>query len=251
MAPVARRTRGLLEGFLKSFPPLKKITRSLDNQNKRDAFVEKQLSQLAPGSLLLDAGCGSQRYRGYCKHLEYRGQDFGAYSFDEKVGFTDDSGGLHGYEYGKLDYTSDIWKIPEKSEYFDAILCTEVFEHIPYPIETVKGFSRLLKKGGVLILTAPSNCLRHFDPYFFYAGFSDRWHTKILTENGFSVDLLEPVGDYYSWLALELGRMAMSHSMFSKLILAPAFFYLASKKKTARSINTLCMEYHVVARKVN
>ncbi len=251
MATVVRRTRGLLEIFLRSFPPLKKITRSLNNQNKRDEFVEKQLSQVASGSLVLDAGCGSQRYRGNCKHLQYRGQDFGAYSYDEKVGFADYAGGSNGYEYGELDYISDIWKIPEASEYFDAILCTEVFEHIPYPIETVKEFTRLLKKGGVLILTAPSNCLRHFDPYFFYAGFSDRWHMKILTENGFSVDVLEPVGDYYGWLALELGRMAMSHSLVSKLILAPAFFYLSSKKKTARSINTLCMEYHVVARKVN
>ena len=40
----------------------------------------------------------------------------------------------------------DIWDIKEKNNVFDAILCTEVFEHIPYPNETIKEFSRLLKK---------------------------------------------------------------------------------------------------------
>jgi SAM-dependent methyltransferase len=76
------------------------------------------------------------------------------------------------------------------------ILCTEVFEHIPYPIETLKEFSRLLKKDGKLLLTAPSNCLRHMDPYFFYSGFSDRWYEKFLNDNGFELESIEAVGDY-------------------------------------------------------
>ncbi len=122
-------------------------------------------------------------------------------------------------------------------------------EHIPFPIEAIKEFSRLLKGGGVLILTAPSNCLRHMDPYFFYSGFSDRWYRKILCDCGFTIEAIEPVGDYYSWLAVEVARTAMAHSVLAKILLLPAFFYFRSKKKTAISINTLCMGYHVVARR--
>lgn len=251
MASVSSESNKLFSSFLKSLPPIKRIIRSLDNQDKRDNFVKKQLSHVPAGSLLLDAGCGNQRYRESCKHLQYRGQDFGAYMFDEKRSYTDGSGGVHGYTYGKLDYVSDVWSIEEKTESFDAILCTEVFEHIPYPVETIKEFARLLKRGGVLILTAPSNCLRHFDPYYFYSGFSDRWYQKILAENGFCIEILNPIGDYYSWLAIEVGRVAMSHSLLAKFALAPAFFYFASKQKTERSINTMCIEYHVVARKAN
>ena len=121
---------------------------------------------------------------------------------------TDGAGGKEGYKYGQLDYVGDIWDINKKDNTFDAILCTEVFEHIPYPIKTIKEFSRLLKKDGKLILTAPSNCLRHMDPYFFYSGFSDRWYEKVLKENGLKIELLNAVGDYYSWLMLEMARTA-------------------------------------------
>jgi len=84
---------------------------------------------------------------------------------------TEGVGGTEGYQYGQIDYIGDIWDIKELDNTFDEILCTEVFEHIPYPNETLKEFSRILKPGGILILTAPSNCLRHMDPYFFALDF--------------------------------------------------------------------------------
>ncbi len=159
-------------------------------------------------------------------------------------------GGKYGYEYGELDYVGDIWSIQEQDEKFDVILCAEVLEHIPFPNETIREFSRLLKRNGRLILTAPSNCLRHMDPYFFYTGFSDRWYEKFLEENGFSVKKIEPIGDYYSWMSVEVMRTAVTHSLFSKILLAPAFLYYFFKKKSPQSIDTLCMGYHIVAIKI-
>jgi SAM-dependent methyltransferase len=228
-----------------------KIRKRLNNQNERDEFVRTQLSKLAEKSLLLDAGCGSQRHRKDCGHLRYRAQDFGQYTTDVKqmIGCIG-AGGDEGYKYGKLDYVGNIWEIEERNETFDAILCTEVLEHIPYPIETIHEFSRLLKAGGTLILTAPSNCLRHMDPYFYSSGFSDRWYEVVLTGHGFKIEELQAVGDYYSWLAVELARTAKANSILAKILLAPAFLYYFNKKKTQLSIDTLCMGYHVVARKL-
>ena len=57
---------------------------TLDNYNERFAWVKKQLQGLPEGSLLLDAGCGSQPYLKFCQHLIYKGQDFGAYVSDDK-----------------------------------------------------------------------------------------------------------------------------------------------------------------------
>jgi SAM-dependent methyltransferase len=225
---------------------------NLNNQFERDDFVIKQLEELPNQSKLLDAGCGSQMYRKYCGHLVYKGQDFGQHTTDEKkmIGSDYGTGGKVGYKYGELDYVGDIWDINEKNEMFDAILCTEVFEHIPYPIETIKEFSRLLKPNGKLILTAPSNCLRHMDPYFFYTGFSDRWYEKFLTQYNFKIEFIEPVGDYYSWLAVEMARTSLSHSIFAKVLLTPAFLYYYYKNKTLASSDTLCKGYHIVARKI-
>ena len=234
----------------------RKWKRRLNNLHERNEFVKKELRKVKVGSRILDAGCGSQQYRKYCDHLIYSGQDFGQYEKDDKlmIGAEDTkgnniTGGVNGYAYGKLDYVGDIWSISENDNYFDAILCTEVFEHIPFPNETITEFARLLRSGGKLILTAPSNCLRHMDPYFFYGGFSDRWFEKILTKNGFEILSIKPIGDYYSWLGVEMARSAMSSNILVKIILFPAFLYFFTRKKTQISIDTLCMGYHVVAKK--
>ena len=224
-----------------------KYIEGLNNENHRVKFISKTLSEIEKGNKILDAGCGSQQYKKYCKHLIYKAQDIGAYQKDSKKTFF--SSNIE-YSYGKLDYVSNIWEINEKNEYFDAILCTEVFEHIPYPIETVKELSRLLKKDGKLILTAPSNSLRHMDPYFYYPGFSDNWFKKILEENNLKIELIDPVGDYYSWLKVEIARTMNHHSFFTKIVLLPALIYFSLKRKTKESINTLCMGYHVIATKV-
>jgi SAM-dependent methyltransferase len=242
-----------MNNYLLSIPFFKKLAQKLNNLHERRGFVKKALSNISAGSVILDAGAGSQQFKEYCSHLNYRAQDFGQYKIDDKKILGQESGGLGagtGYQYGKLDYVGNCWNIAEKDGAFDAILCTEVFEHIPYPIETLKEFARLLKSGGTLILTAPSNCLRHMDPYFFYSGFSNRWFEKILEENGFVIVVLDTIGDYYSWMAVEVYRTMSTHSIFAKFLLLPAFIYFHFKKSTEVSSSTLCMGYHVVARKI-
>ncbi len=237
--------------LLLRLPFFRNIVVRLNNQYERDYFVQSELHKLTDGKIILDAGCGSQRYRQYCNHLIYKAQDFGKYKNDDKKMFGKlDSGGTNGYQYGKLDYIGDICAINESDGYFDAILCTEVLEHIKNPIQAIHEFSRLLKKNGVLILTAPSNCLRHMDPYFFYSGFSDRWYESWLAECGFTIEYIEPVGDYYLWMAVEIARTITQHGIISKILLFPAFLYYYFKMKSTVSVNTLCMGYHVVARKV-
>ena len=99
------------------------------------------------------------------------------------------------------------------------------------------------------MLTVPSNCLRHMDPYFYYTGFSDRWLTHFLNKHGFIDIDIQPIGDYYKWLAVEMMRTMVSQGLFSKIALLPAFLYYLSKRPTENSIDTLCMGYHVTARR--
>lgn len=241
----------MLKTILRKIPFLESERKKLNNVYLRSDWLEKQLSFLEPGSSILDAGCGGQQFKKFCTHLNYFGQDFGQYTVDEVKTLAARKGeaALQEYTYGKLDYTGDIWAIDEKDASFDAILCTSVFEHILYPIETVKEFHRLLRPDGTLVLTLPSNCLRHLDPYFYYSGFSDRWLSAILNENGFEIEKLEAVGDYYSWLKVEMARTALTHGWLAKLVLLPAFFYFRFKKPTEASVNTLCEGYHIIARK--
>ena len=103
-----------------------------------------------------------------------------------------------------IDIVSDITEIPQPDLSFDAILCSEVFEHIPDPIVAIKEFSRLLKSGGILLVTAPFCSLTHFAPYHFSTGFNKYFYQKILFDAGYDIKEITPNGDYFSYLAQEV-----------------------------------------------
>jgi SAM-dependent methyltransferase len=46
--------------------------------------------------------------------------------------------------------------LPYRDNQFDLIWCTEVIEHLRYPVFTVGEFKRVLKPGGVLLMTTPN-----------------------------------------------------------------------------------------------
>lgn len=234
----------VLKKFIKKVPPIRKIVKTFDNQKVRDEFVERELEKIPDGKILLDAGCGSQRYRKYCTHLVYKAQDFGQFTVDETPSLT---AFKNEYQYGEIDYMGNIWNIDERDEAFDVILCTEVFEHIAYPVETIKEFSRVLKKGGKLILTAPLSCMRHMDPYYFYSGFSDRWYEEVLPKNGLTINKICAEGDYYSWMRAEVGRNLSLGNFWEAMVLFPSFVYFSLKNKTSESAASLCEGYYVVA----
>src|SRR5688572_8138645 len=112
----------------------------MTNEERRIAWVKSTLQSLPAGLRLLDAGAGEQQYRKFCSHLNYVSQDFAAYHpEEEKEGLQ-----MEKWDYGKLDIVSDIVNIPVEAATFDAVLCTEVFEHIPDPVAAIREFSRLL-----------------------------------------------------------------------------------------------------------
>lgn len=173
------------------------------NEITRRRWVEKVVGDLPAGLRLLDAGAGEQQYRKSCGHLVYVSQDFGQYN---GVG---DSAGLQmgKWDNSNLDIVSDITNIPAPDASFDVVLCTEVFEHLPDPISAIREFSRLLKPGGQLIVTAPFCSLTHFAPYHFYSGFNRYFYEKHLKDTGFSDLQIEYNGNYFEFVAQEVRRV--------------------------------------------
>lgn len=218
----------------------------------RKAWVIEQLKGLPQGAELLDAGCGPQPFRPHCEHLSYKAQDFGQYVGDDGEGNTKGEA----FSYGKLDYACDIWEIPAKDNTFDAILCTEVFEHIPYPTETIAEFSRLLKPRGTLILTAPYACLPHMEPYFFYSGFSREYYEKFFALNGLELVSIEENGNQFSFVHQELRRaISVSTNPLYKAVLWAGLLVLGpilkcqSRNATSTEAKKLHFGFHIVARK--
>ena len=153
------------------------------NESNRISWLETKLKEIPAGLRILDAGAGEQKYKQFCTHLSYVSQDFAKYD-----GRGDERGLQMGaWDQTKLDIISDITSIPEPDNSFDAIMCVEVFEHIPEPLLAIKEFARLLKVNGILIITAPFCSLTHFSPYHFYTGYNRYFYEKFLPEYGFEI----------------------------------------------------------------
>ncbi|MGH8640235.1 MAG: class I SAM-dependent methyltransferase [Burkholderiales bacterium] len=152
------------------------------NQVLRDRWVRAQAASIPAGSRVLDVGAGSAPYRDFFSHCRYFTQDFALL----------DPRQLPQGAYSKVDYVSDAASIPVESGSFDAVICTEVLEHVPEPISVVKEISRVLRPGGKLILTAPLGSGIHQEPYHFYGGFTPYWYERFLAETGFVGIRVEP-----------------------------------------------------------
>ena len=181
------RIRVIKDVFFNAIPQLEDIFAY--NRKRRDKWIMKNAKSIPDGSMVLDVGAGSCPHKKLFSHCKYYAHDFAELS-DEQIQTQDG--------YGQLDYVSDILDIPVLDSSFDVILCTEVIEHVPDPISTIKEISRILKPGGALLLTAPLQSGLHQEPYHFYGGYTKYWYKKYLSENDFSNIKVEANGSLHT-----------------------------------------------------
>jgi len=181
------------------------------NVVERDAWVARQAAALPAGSHVLDAGAGSCPYRALFSHCDYKTQDFTSLQGEQ----------LSGGGYGSMDYVCDIAAILVEDAVFDAVLCSEVIEHVPDPVAVMAEFGRILKPGGRVILTAPLGSGIHQEPYHFYGGYTPFWYEKVLSEKGFVDIRVQPNGGSLKAFAQEALRFTQMSMPFAGI---PPFF---------------------------
>jgi len=70
---------------------------------------------------------------------------------------------------GETDLIADIQSMPQLNDAsFDTILCSQVLEHVPRPWDALRELARVLRPGGVLILTVPHLSAIHEAPHDYY-----------------------------------------------------------------------------------
>lgn len=226
------------------------------NQYNRDKWVAGIAKRLPAGTKVLDVGAGKCRYRELFGHCEYRTQDFAQYEGTREGILRDD------WNYGQIDYVSDIASIPVPDSSFDCVLCTEVLEHVPEPVLAIKEFSRLLKLGGYLFLSAPLGSGLHQQPHHYYGGFTPHFYRRFLPQHGFEIMKIDPNGGFFRHCLQETNRASGViqsrrnyrgwHPMYWVLRLAfsrciPNWF---SRLDDEILIEEFTVGYHVEARKI-
>jgi SAM-dependent methyltransferase len=170
----------------------KQLQRLDRNETVRDAAIARWAASLPGGITVLDVGAGDMHHGPLFAHCRYVPQDH------PDVSYAPSDAPL---------VRSDITSIPLPSGSVDAILCTEVLEHVEQPLAAIEEFARLLPEGGRLFLSVPAACRVHRVPTHYYGGYAPDFFERSLPTRGFRLDKLEPVGNWSQFMAHELGRV--------------------------------------------
>lgn len=98
------------------------------------------------------------------------------------------------------DVQADASLLPFGDGLFDVVICAELLEHVPQPLEVLAEAHRVLKAGGELVITVPFLVPIHGDPYD-YGRYTPTFWQENLNNLGFEVIQLNKQGLYWSVLA--------------------------------------------------
>lgn len=208
----------------------KKITRV-----ELEKFIKGQASK----KYTLDLGCANSPYSQYFPH---------------RVGF-DVVPGVG------VDVLGDAHSLPFEDNKFDMVLCTEVLEHLHSPHVAIAEMNRVLKVGGMLILTTRFIFPLHDTPndYFRYT----KYGLQHLLREWQILELREEVGTQET-IAVLLQRIAFQSQLYGGAITKGIIFFIAKIifllpkmtkreygdiRKTSEVSHILASGYYVVCKK--
>ncbi|MEJ0024616.1 MAG: methyltransferase domain-containing protein [Rhizomicrobium sp.] len=164
---------------------------------------------------LLDLGCGRKPYRPLFANVsEYVGVD------------VEVSG--HETKRMEVDVYYDGKTLPFPDDHFDGIFSSEVFEHVFNLPAILNELHRVLRPGGIMLITVPFAVEEHEVPYDFgrYSSFGLK---HILETAGFEIRIQEKRGTFIAALTQYVvsylaRRWPLSKSTAVRLIVTPILF---------------------------
>jgi SAM-dependent methyltransferase len=132
-------------------------------------YITSMGSQM--GGKILDVGCGQKPYAS-------------VFNFSAYIGLEFDTPEHRGQ--GVADSYYDGGDFPFPAGEFDAVMCSQVLEHVFNPDEFLAEVHRVLRDGGKLLLTVPFVWDEHEQPYDFarYSSFGLKY---LLEKHGFEI----------------------------------------------------------------
>ena len=146
-----------------------------------DDFMLRRTAAIAPGSLVLDLGGHKQEKRG----------EFDIRRFPLRVVYANLTPAK------RPDVQADAASIPFAAGVFDAVICAELMEHLPDPRLVLAETVRVLRRGGMILITVPFLYPIHADPYDF-GRYTETYWRRALADHGFCAVEVEAQGTFLS-----------------------------------------------------
>lgn len=145
------------------------------SEHKLSARIKSAIEPIvfSPSDKWLDVGCGLRPYESYFPVGSYVGVDIEASGRDPHLKAPD-----HYY---------DGLTLPFQDSSFAGVLCTQVMEHVPNPRGLLAEMHRVIKPGGVLVISLPFVWQEHEEPYDFFR-FTRFGIAEMLKQAGFDID---------------------------------------------------------------
>lgn len=148
-----------------------------------DEFFARQAPRLPAGGLVLDLGGNKTAKRGHFNIERYPIQVVYANFVTAK----------------RPDVQADAAILPFREGCFDSVVCAELLEHVADPPAVLREVRRVLKDGGILLITVPFLYPIHADPSDF-GRYTDFYWRTALTSAGFRIAAIERQGLFWSVL---------------------------------------------------
>jgi SAM-dependent methyltransferase len=143
------------------------------------ASFEKYLSQ---EMVVYDVGCGDKPFAEFLK-----GRVKSHIGVDVEYGF---------YDQAHIDLVGTASKVPIPDETADAVISSQVIEHLEKPFEAFRESNRILKKNGLFFLSFPLLYPIHAPPYDYFR-YTEYAVDRLLEEYGFEVLEKESIGGFW------------------------------------------------------
>ncbi|WP_299926457.1 class I SAM-dependent methyltransferase [uncultured Nocardioides sp.] len=155
------------------------------------AFLRSAIADLPAGSTVLDVGAGEAPYRELFAAHDYRTTDWNG-SFYTPV--------------TPVDHVAPAHDLPLADGSVDAVVCTQVLEHLAEPVAALHEFRRVLRPAGSLVVTVPLTWYLHEVPHDYYR-YTPYGLRHVLEKAGFEAVDIEPMNDSPSTIAALLHHL--------------------------------------------
>lgn len=156
---------------------------------------------------VLDAGCGHAPYIDLVK--KYSAE---LILLDYEISHTDQQ------------VCADVRKLPFVNDSVDSILSTQVLEHVVNPFEAIQETGRVLRAGGILLLSVPHLSRLHELPNDYFR-FTENGLRYLAQVGGFDVIEIIPTGGLLTFLSHQIS-LAFLISLWPLKVLRPAILLI-------------------------
>lgn len=171
--------------------PSRKIFKIINlRRDVRDSLLQYFDKYLTINMDVYDIGCGSKPFANALKSKVRK-----HIGVDIKDGF---------YDSTHIDLIGTAYAVPIDNESADAVISTQVLEHLEHPEKAIEETARILKINGVFFLAFPFLYPIHAEPHD-YSRITEFKIKKMLESSGFKILEFQYIGGFWYLAGLSLG----------------------------------------------